>query len=32
MRASTIHTGDKEPKWRQNGETLTTGYTPHTTY
>jgi hydrogenase small subunit len=32
MRASTIHTGDKEPKWRHSGETLTTGYTPHQTY
>ncbi|HZZ65620.1 MAG TPA: hypothetical protein VFE17_08990 [Candidatus Baltobacteraceae bacterium] len=28
MRASTIHTGDKEPKWRHRGEILTTGYIP----
>jgi hypothetical protein len=28
MRSSTIHTGDKEPKWRHKGEQLTTGYQP----
>jgi hydrogenase small subunit len=28
MRAATIATGDKEPKWRRPGDTLTTGYTP----
>ncbi len=28
MRAATIATGDKEPKWRHTGEALTTGYTP----
>jgi hypothetical protein len=32
MRSSTIHTGDKEPKWRHTGTTLTTGYTPHQNY
>ncbi|MBV8637821.1 MAG: hydrogenase expression protein HypE [Candidatus Eremiobacteraeota bacterium] len=28
MRAATIATGDREPKWRQRGDALTTGYTP----
>lgn len=28
MRAATIATGDKEPKWRHRGAELTTGYTP----
>ncbi len=28
MRAATIATGDKEPKWRHPGQTLSTGYTP----
>ena len=28
MRSSTIHTGDKEPKWRHKGDQLTTGYQP----
>jgi hydrogenase small subunit len=28
LRSSTIHTGDKEPKWRHKGDQLTTGYVP----
>jgi hydrogenase small subunit len=28
LRQSTINTGDKEPKWRHTGDTLTTGYQP----
>jgi hydrogenase small subunit len=28
LRSFTTHTLDKEPKWRHNGKTLTTGYRP----
>lgn len=28
LRAITEHTVDQEPKWRQSGRTLTTGYRP----